>query len=56
VQREGTQVQEVSYLKRRKEVMSSRRSGACSHTTKGAARRVEEESGACPTTKSTGAL
>jgi len=56
VWREGTQVQRVSFLERRKEVMSGRRGSICSHTTKGTAKRVEEESGAHPMTKSTGVL
>jgi len=46
----------VSSLKRRKEVASGRRGGACGHTTKGAAKRVEEKSSAHPMTKGTGAL
>jgi len=46
----------VSSLERRKEVASGRRDSVCGHATKGAAKRVEEKSGACPTTKSAGAL
>ena len=49
-------MQRVSSLKRRKEVASSRRDGACGHATKGAAKRVEEESGARPMTEDAGAL
>jgi len=33
-------------LKRKKEVASGRRDSACGHTTKGAAKRVEEKFGA----------
>ena len=43
-------------MERRKEVVSGRRGSACGHATKGIAKRVEEESGAHPTTKGTGAL
>jgi len=46
----------MSFLERRKEVASGRRGGACGRATKGAARRVEEESGACLTMKGAGAL
>jgi len=46
----------VSSLERRKEVVSGRRGSTCGHATKGAAKRVEEESGTHPTIKSTGAL
>ena len=49
-------MQRVSSLERRKEVVSGRRDSACGHATKGVAKRVEEESGICPTTKSAGAL
>jgi len=56
VWREGTQVQRVSSLETRKEVVSGRRDGTCGHTTKGAAKRVKEESCTHPMTKSTGAL
>jgi len=56
VWRKGTQVQRVSSLERRKEVASGRRDGMCGHATKGTAKRVEEKSGGCPMTKSTGAL
>jgi len=56
VWREGTQVQRVSSLERRKEVMSGRRDGMCGHVTKGIAKGVEEKSGVRPTMKSTGAL
>ena len=49
-------MQRVSSLERRKEVASGRRDGTCSHTTKGTAKRVKEESGAYPTTEGTGAL
>jgi len=56
VWREGTQVQRVSSLERRKEVTSGRRGGMCGHTTKGIAKGVEEKSGTCPTTKSAGVL
>jgi len=56
VWREGTQVQRVSSLKRRKEVVSGRRGGAYGHAIKGTAKRMEEKSSAHPTTKSTGAL
>jgi len=55
VWREGTQVQRVSSLERRKEVVSGRRGSMCGHATKGAAKRVEESS-AYPMTKGTGAL
>ena len=48
-------MQRVSPLER-KEVVSSGRGGACGHTSKGAAKGVEEESGARPTTEGTGAL
>jgi len=47
---------ECPLWKKRKEVASGRRGGACGHATKSAAKRIEEESGACPTMKSTGAL
>jgi len=46
----------VSSLERRKEVVSGRRGSTCSHATKGTAKRVEEEPGACPMMKSAGAL
>jgi len=46
----------VSYLERRKEVTSGGKGGACGHTTKSVAKRVEEKSGACPMTKSTETL
>jgi len=36
--------------------MSDRRGGMCGHATKGIVKRVEEESSACPTTKSTGVI
>ena len=49
-------MQRVSSLKRRKEVVSGRRGGAYGHAIKGTAKRMEEESSAHPTTKSTGAL
>jgi len=49
-------VQRISSLERRKEVASGRRGSACGHATKGTAKGVEEESGTCPMTKSTGAL
>ena len=53
---EGTQVQRVFPLKRREEVASGKRGSTCDHTTKGTARRMEEESSTCLTMKSTGAL
>jgi len=56
VWREGTQVQRVSYLEKRKEVMSRRRGSACGHTTKGTAKGVEEKSSAHPTMESAGVL
>jgi len=56
VWREGTQVQRVSSLERRKEVASGRRDSTCGHATKGTAKEVEEESSAYPTIKSAGAL
>ena len=40
----------------RKEVASSGRGGTCGHATKGTAKGVEEESGACPMTEDAGAL
>ena len=43
-------------MEKRKEVMSGRRGSAYGHATKGAAKRMEKESGACPMMKSTGAL
>jgi len=43
-------------LERRKEVASGRRGGACGHTTKGIAKRVEEEPGTYPMIKSARAL
>jgi len=43
-------------LERKKEVVSGRRGSTCGHATKGATKRVEEESGIHPTTKSTRAL
>ena len=43
-------------MERRKEVMSGRRGSVCGHATKGTAKRVEEESSACPMTEGTGAL
>jgi len=46
----------VSYLERRKEVVNGGKGGVCGHATKSAAKRVEEKSGARPTTKSTGVL
>ena len=49
-------MQRVSSLERRKEVASGRRGGACGHAIKDTAKGVEEESGACSMTKSTGAL
>jgi len=49
-------VQRVFSLERRKEVVSSRRGGTCSYTTKDIAKKVEEESSTCPMTKSIGAL
>ena len=48
-------MQRVSSLER-KEVASSGRGSACGHATKGTAKGVEEESGACSTMKGTGAL
>jgi len=56
VWKRGTQVQRVSSLERKKEVVSGRRDGICGHTTKGIGKGVEEESGTCLTTKGTGAL
>ena len=49
-------MQRVSFLKRRKEVASGRRGGACGHAKKGIAKRVREKSGIRPMTKSAGAL
>ena len=49
-------MQRVFSLKRRKEVVSGKRGNVCGHAIKGIAKRVEEESGAHPTTKGTGAL
>ena len=49
-------MQRMSSLERRKEVVSGRRGGMCGRATKDAARRVEEESGICLTTKGAGAL
>jgi len=46
----------VSYLERRKEVVNGGKGSACGHATKSAAKRVEEKSGVCPTTKSAEAL
>jgi len=43
-------------LERRKEVVSGRRGSACGHATKGAVKRVEEESSTCPMTEGTEAL
>jgi len=56
VWREGTQVQRVSYLEKRKEVASGRRGSAYGHTTKDAAKGVEEKSSTHPTIESAGAL
>jgi len=56
VWKRGTQVQRVSSLERRKEVVSGRRGGIYGHATKGIGKGVEEESGTCLTTKGTGAL
>jgi len=56
VWREGIQVQRVFPLERKKEVASGRRGGTYGHTTKGVAKRVKEESGACPMMKSARAL
>ena len=49
-------MQRVSSLERKKEVASGRRGSACGHTTKGIAKRVEEESSAHSTMEGTGAL
>jgi len=49
-------VQRVSSLERRKGVVSSGRGGTCGQTTKGAAKRMKEESSAHPTTEGTGVL
>ena len=46
----------MSSLERRKEVVSGRRGSVCGYTTKGIAKRVEEEPGTYPMIKSTGAL
>jgi len=46
----------VSYLKRRKEVVSGGKGSAYGYATKSAAKRVEEKSGAHPIMKSTGTL
>jgi len=46
----------MSSLERRKEVVSGRRGSVCGYTTKGIAKRVEEESGIHSMTKSTGVL
>ena len=46
----------MSSLERRKEVVSGRRGSACGHATKGAVKRVEEESGTCSMTEGTGVL
>ena len=43
-------------MERKKKDMRSRRGGICGHVTRSTAKGVEEESSACPTTKSTGAL
>ena len=48
-------MQRVSPLER-KEVASSRRGGACGHATKGAAKGVEEKSGARSIMEGAGAL
>jgi len=56
VWRRGTQVQRVSSLERKKEVVSGRRGGMYGHATKGTGKRVEEESSTCLTTKDIGAL
>ena len=49
-------MQRVSPLERRKEVASGRRGSVYGHATRGAAKKVEEESSICPTTKSAGVL
>ena len=49
-------MQSVSSLERRKEVVSGRRGSACGHATKGAAKRVEEESGTHPMMEGAGVL
>jgi len=49
-------VQRVSSLERRKEVVSGRRGSVCGHATKDTTKRMEEESGTCPMTKSIGTL
>jgi len=46
----------VSYLERRKEVASGGKGSTCGHATKSTAKRVEEKSSACATTKSAGTL
>ena len=43
-------------MERRKEVVSGRRGGACGQATKGAAKRMEEESGICLMIEGAGAL
>ena len=43
-------------MKRRKEVVSGGKGSAYGYATKSAAKRVEEKSGICPTTKSAEAL
>ena len=49
-------MQRVFPLERKKEVASGRRGGTYGHTTKGVAKRVKEESGACLMMKSARAL
>ena len=43
-------------MKRRKEVVSGGKGSAYGYATKSIAKRVEEKSGTCPITKSTGIL
>ena len=49
-------MQGVSSLERGKEDVSSREGSACSHATRGIAKRIEEKSGVCLMTKGTEAL
>ena len=49
-------MQRVSSLERRKEVASGRRGSTCGHTTKGAAKKVKEESGIHPMMEGIGVL
>jgi len=56
VWRKRTQVQKVFSLEDRKEDVSNRKSSACDHAIRGAAKEIEEKSSMCPMTKSIGVL